>query len=199
MFTGIVENIGIIHAMDWQEDNLVFTIQSDIASSLRIDESVSHNGICLTITNIIENKFYTVCAIAETILKTNIGKWRLGNKINLEQALQFGGRLDGHLVQGHVDTTLKCIEIMQKKGSCQYVFAMDKTHAALVIEKGSICINGISLTCFDVKNYCFTVAVIPYTYENTNIKLLKINDEVNVEFDVIGKYILRANSLKISL
>ena len=197
MFTGIIEQLGTIINVDTNDSNLTLTIKASLALELTIDQSVSHNGICLTVESINENN-YTVTAIEETIKKTSIGNWKKNGVINLERCLRFDGRLDGHIVQGHVDTVGICKEIVEKQGSWEYIIEFDKKFAPLIIEKGSISLNGISLTIFNITEKAFTVAIIPYTYEHTNMHLLHENDFVNIEFDMIGKYVSRMNSLTLN-
>ena len=195
MFTGIIEKIGIVTDIISSENNISFWIKSPISDELSIDQSVAHNGVCLTVEEIIEGK-HRVTAIQETLNKTNLKQWKKNSFINLERCLAMNGRLDGHLVQGHVDSVATCLEIVEKQGSWEYTFEFDPQFASLIIEKGSITVNGISLTLFDVTNQSFRVAIIPYTYEHTNMQHLTIGDEVNVEFDLIGKYINRMMELK---
>lgn len=190
MFTGIIETIGTITAIEKKDGNIHLTLSAAFTDALKIDQSVAHNGICLTVVAI-HNDTYTVTAIAETIEKTNIASYQIGQSINLERAMIMGTRLDGHIVQGHVDTVATCVMIKEMNGSVQFTFSYPNAFKALVIEKGSICVNGISLTAFDCVDNLFTVAIIPYTLQHTNLKTLQINDRVNIEFDIIGKYILR--------
>jgi len=190
MFTGIIEEKGIIRDISFSGTNRTFWIESNISAALSIDQSVSHNGVCLTIEGIQQN-LHQVTAIEETINKTNLGKWVIGDIINLERCMLMNGRIDGHMVQGHVDTTAMCIERIDKKGSWEFTFEIHASFAGLIIEKGSIALNGISLTIFNITNTTFTVAIIPYTFENTNMQQIKVNDLVNIEFDIIGKYIQR--------
>lgn len=194
MFTGIIEQLGIIEAIALNNTNLTLTIQSALAAELKVDQSLSHNGICLTIEEIIDNT-YKVTAIAETIKKTSIGLWKKGDTLNLERCLRFDGRLDGHIVQGHVDTIGNCIGYEEKNGSWEYIIEINKKFAALIIEKGSIALNGISLTIFNITDTTFTVAIIPFTYEHTNMHTLALGSKVNVEFDMVGKYVNRMNTL----
>lgn len=196
MFTGIIETIGVVTEVIINGTNRSFRIESPLSDQLKIDQSVSHNGACLTIEKIADNT-HQVTAIAETLKKTNLNQWEPGTLINLERCLQISNRLDGHLVQGHVDATGICTEVKGKEGSREFSFRFSKKFAPLVIEKGSICINGTSLTVFNVKKKSFRVAVIPYTFEHTNMKELKEGDTVNLEFDIIGKYLLRSLSLKV--
>lgn len=190
MFTGIIETLGTIQEIKKENTNIHITINSSITNELKIDQSVAHNGICLTVVAI-EDSFYTVTAIDETIKKTNLAHWKAGDKVNLERAMKLGDRLDGHIVQGHVDQTGTCIAAEQTNGSWLYTFEYDEKLNNITIEKGSITVNGVSLTVVNSKKNQFSVAIIPYTYENTNFKNLKIGTKVNLEFDVIGKYISR--------
>jgi len=195
MFTGIIETMGIVKDTVVNGSNRTFWIESNISRKLSIDQSVSHNGVCLTVEEIKENA-HRVTAIRETLNKSNLGNLKMGDLVNLEQSLTLNSRLDGHFVQGHVDTPAKCTKKTEKQGSWEYEFSFPKKFSELIIEKGSISINGISLTAFDVKKKSFKVAIIPYTYEHTNIKAVKKADPVNLEFDMIGKYMLRKLSLK---
>jgi riboflavin synthase len=190
MFTGIIEALGIIKEVSTERTNRVFRVESEISSQLKTDESVSHNGICLTVEEV-KGNIYRVTAIAETLDKTNARFWKEGNVINLERSLKINDRLDGHIVQGHVDGTASCIEKKDVEGSVEFTFSIDKKNAALIIEKGSICINGVSLTAFNVTQNTFTVAIIPYTITHTNFSTLNKNDIVNIEFDMLGKYVAR--------
>lgn len=191
MFTGIVESKGLLRNRRMEGDNLILTLQSDLAFELKVDQSLAHNGICLTVTKI-EGASYTVCAVPETIHKTTIASWKEGDLINLERGMLLSARLDGHLVQGHVDTTAVCIERIDGEGHWKFRFKVNESFRSLFIEKGSVTINGISLTCFQVDHNSFEVAIIPYTFEHTNIYEVHVGDLVNIEFDVIGKYILRS-------
>ena len=195
MFTGIIETTGIVKEITVNGSNKSFWITSPLSSQFKTDQSVSHNGVCLTVEEIRENS-HRVTAIDETLQKTTIGNWKEGTWVNLERCLQITGRIDGHLVQGHIDTTATCTKRKEKEGSWEFEFDFPKKFAALIIEKGSVCINGISLTAFNVKKKSFTIAIIPYTFEHTNIKEVKKGDGVNIEFDMIGKYLLRRLSLK---
>ena len=195
MFTGIIEKTGIIKEIISNGTNKSFWVQSALATELKIDQSLSHNGVCLTVEET-KDGLHRVTAIEETILKTNVGNWENNTIINLERCMQLNGRLDGHIVQGHVDCTAICIEVVEKAGSWEYTFAFAEEFAAFIIEKGSVTINGISLTCFNVTNDRFTVAIIPYTFEHTNMCNLKKGDTVNIEWDVVGKYVNRIQSLK---
>ena len=194
MFTGIIEQLGTIENVQTKGGNVTLTITAALTSELKIDQSLSHSGVCLTVETI-DNNRYTVTAIEETLKKTSLSKWKIGTVVNLERSLRFDGRLDGHIVQGHVDTVGKCINAITKDGSWEYVISFDEKFASLIIEKGSISLNGISLTIFNVTDNSFTVAIIPYTYEHTNMHTLQINDEVNIEFDMIGKYVGRISNL----
>ena len=190
MFTGIIETLGTIQEIKKENTNIHIKINSSITNELKIDQSVAHNGICLTVVAI-EDSFYTVTAIDETIKKTNLAHWKVGDKVNLERAMKLGDRLDGHIVQGHVDQTGTCIAAEQTNGSWLYTFEYDEKLNNITIEKGSTTVNGVSLTVVNSKKNQFSVAIIPYTYENTNFKNFKIGTKVNLEFDVIGKYISR--------
>ena len=187
MFTGIIENIALVKVIKKDGDNLIFTFESDLTSELKIDQSISHNGICLTVVDIVDST-YSVVAIKETILKSSIKNWKVGDKVNLERAMKIGNRLDGHLVQGHVDQIAICEDIKEEKGSWYFSFKYKKSEN-ITIEKGSISVNGISLTVVNSKPNKFSVAIIPYTYNHTNFKNLKVGDTVNLEFDMVGKYI----------
>ncbi len=195
MFTGIVETMGKLRSVHPQGSGKTFWISAPIAGELKADQSVSHNGVCLTVEEI-RNDEFRVTAIHETLQKTNLGDWKPGDFINLERCLLMNGRLDGHIVQGHVDGIGECTGIRILDGSWEYRFSFDPQFAALVIEKGSVCVNGISLTAFNVGKNEFTVAIIPYTYEHTNIGRIKSGHRVNLEFDVVGKYIQRIVSMK---
>ena len=187
MFTGIIESLSEIKEIKKEGDNLSISFNSIISSELRIDQSISHNGICLTIVDIIDN-IYTVTAIKETIIKSSIKDWGVGDLINIERAMKLGDRLDGHMVQGHVDQTAVCTKISEENGSWYFDFKYEKSEN-LTIEKGSIAINGVSLTVVNSSINSFSVAIIPYTYNYTNFKNLKPGDLVNIEFDMVGKYI----------
>ncbi|MGC4040740.1 MAG: riboflavin synthase [Flavobacterium sp.] len=195
MFTGIIETLGIVKDLRKENDNLHITVSSNITHELKIDQSVSHNGICLTVVAI-ENDNYTVTAIRETIEKTNLGDWKVGDLINIERAMKLGDRLDGHIVQGHVDQTGICKSIEEANGSWYFTFEYDKTFSNITIEKGSITVNGVSLTVVNSKENEFSVAIIPYTYEHTNFQNFKVGTKINLEFDVVGKYVARLHSLR---
>ena len=187
MFTGIIENLSEIKEINKEGDNLSISLISEITNELKIDQSLSHNGVCLTVVDI-NNNIYKVTAIKETILKSSIKNWRIGDIINIERAMKLGDRLDGHMVQGHVDQTATCTKISEENGSWYFYFEYQRS-SNLTIEKGSISINGVSLTIVESMNNGFSVAIIPYTYDNTNFKNIKVGDLVNIEFDMIGKYI----------
>jgi riboflavin synthase len=193
MFTGIIETLGRVQEIQKDQDNVHITVASDITDELKIDQSVAHNGVCLTVVAIKENT-YTVTAIAETINKTNLSHWKVGDAVNLERAMKLGDRLDGHIVQGHVDQTATCIAIDEAGGSWHYTFEYDETLNNITIEKGSITVNGVSLTVVNSKKNQFSVAIIPYTYEHTNFNAFQMGTIVNLEFDVIGKYVSRLYS-----
>ena len=195
MFTGIIETLGVVEAIQQNGTNVTFTLRATIAPELKVDQSLAHDGVCLTVEKIEEGS-YQVTAIEETIRKTNLAMWKVGRKVNLERCMVMNGRLDGHIVQGHVDCTAICTEVKKLEGSWEYRFEFDPAFAALVIEKGSISVNGTSLTCFQVSNNAFTVAIIPYTYEHTSIQEIAVGDRVNIEFDILGKYVQRAIAVK---
>lgn len=190
MFTGIIETVGTVSSLKKERDNLQMIIQSELSNELKIDQSVSHNGVCLTVVAI-GTDTHTVTAITETLNKTNLGKLKEGDLVNLERCMQMNGRLDGHIVQGHVDQTGICTELIEKNGSWEYTVSYDSTIGNITVEKGSICVNGISLTVVNSREDSFSVAIIPYTYEHTNMQSLRIGDTVNLEFDIIGKYVAR--------
>lgn len=190
MFTGIIETIGEIAELKWETKNLHITVKSDLAPELKIDQSVAHNGVCLTVVAL-DDKNYTVTAIQETLDKTNLSELEVGDVVNLERAMQLGARLDGHLVQGHVDQKGVCTHIAEMDGSWIFSFSYDESLGNITIEKGSITINGVSLTVVNSEKSAFSVAIIPYTYEHTNFKDLKIGSTINLEFDVVGKYLKR--------
>ena len=192
MFTGIIESLGKITDVSVDRGNIDLTIKSDISKELKVDQSVSHNGVCLTVTET-RNNTHKVTAVKETLDKSSLKNSLVGDLINLERAMKLGERLDGHLVQGHVDGVAKCLRVSVNDGSWIYKFEFDIAYEMLLIEKGSICINGVSLTVFDIEENTFKVTIIPYTYENTSFKTLKEGDIVNIEFDMIGKYLARFN------
>ncbi|WP_339903072.1 riboflavin synthase [uncultured Cyclobacterium sp.] len=190
MFTGIIEAIGKVKGITEEGSNIHFDIESPLASALKIDQSLSHNGVCLTVVAVHTNE-YRVTAIDETLQKTNLGKLKVGHLVNLERCMPADGRFDGHIVQGHVDQTGELLSVNSVDGSWVFNFSYQPDKGNVTVEKGSICVNGTSLTCFNSKEGLFSVAIIPYTYENTNFHLLQPGDIVNLEFDIIGKYIQR--------
>jgi riboflavin synthase len=190
MFTGIIECTGNVIECRKDKNNLHITVRSPISSELKPDQSVNHNGVCLTVVSI-QDSSHTVTAVDETLQRSNLADLKTGDAVNLERAMPLNGRLDGHLVQGHVDETAECISIEDQNGSWLYTFGFKSSRQNLLIEKGSVCINGVSLTAFNVKEGRFSVAIIPYTYEHTNFSKLKSKDSVNIEFDVIGKYVAK--------
>lgn len=190
MFTGIIEKLGVVRNIVKEGTNIHFTINSNISSEFKIDQSVAHNGVCLTVVALTENS-HTVTAIEETLNKTSLGNLKIGSKVNLERCMQMNARLDGHIVQGHVDQTAKCILVNELDGSWEYRFQYDSTIGNVTVEKGSICVNGISLTVVNSQKNEFSVFIIPYTFEHTNLHEVKVDDIVNLEFDIIGKYVAR--------
>lgn len=190
MFTGIIESIGKVQNIEKDGENYHFTFRSDISKYLKTDQSVAHNGVCLTVTSQ-NNTEHQVTAIYETIQKTNMSSLKIGSLVNLERCLKIGDRLDGHMVQGHVDDTVLCTKINEEDGSWRIGFEGENLNEKLIVDKGSICINGISLTVAKINKKYLEVAIIPYTYEHTNFKKLKINDKANIEYDILGKYILK--------
>jgi len=194
MFTGIIETLGLIKNIEKEQDNLHITVSSSLTNELKIDQSVAHNGVCLTVVGI-ENDCYTVTAIQETINKTNLGGWKINDSVNLERAMKLGDRLDGHIVQGHVDQMGVCTYIEETQGSWRYTFEYDASLHNITIEKGSVTVNGVSLTVVDSKPNQFSVAIIPYTYEHTNFHSFEVGTQINLEFDVIGKYVSRLHGL----
>ncbi|MDB3906572.1 riboflavin synthase [Crocinitomicaceae bacterium] len=188
MFTGIVEGLGVVKAIEKEGENVHFTLSCDFTNELKIDQSLAHNGCCLTVVKT-EGTEYVVTAIHETMAKTNLGSWNVGTKVNLERCMEMNGRLDGHIVQGHVDTTAKCVAIEDQDGSWKFTFQYNSSD--VTVEKGSVTINGTSLTVVDSKDQEFSVCIIPYTYEYTNFHQLKVGDHVNLEFDIIGKYVAK--------
>lgn len=195
MFTGIVETLGEIIAIEKENNNVHFTVKSDFTKELKIDQSVAHNGVCLTVVEI-DNDNYTVTAIHETLQKTTLNNFKLNDKVNLERGMKLGDRLDGHIVQGHVDQTGTCTSIKEEDGSWIFTFEYDPSLGNVTIEKGSITINGTSLTVVNSMKNSFSVAIIPYTYENTTLQHVTVGDKVNLEFDVIGKYVARLHQNK---
>lgn len=195
MFTGIVEAIGTIASITPSGTNIDIWVDSPITHELKIDQSVAHNGVCLTVVAI-EGSRYKVTAVQETLLKTNLNSWKAGDIVNLERAMKVGDRLDGHFVQGHVDAVATCIEKQTLEGSWLFRFHFPQQFAALVIEKGSVCLNGVSLTAFNVGKDELTVTIIPYTYNHTNFQQIEANTVINIEFDVLGKYLLRKQEVE---
>ncbi len=190
MFTGIIEDLGVVTNLEYDQDNLHITVKSSFTSELKIDQSVSHNGVCLTVVAM-DNDLYKVTAIKETLSKSNISTLKVNDVVNLERGMRLGDRLDGHIVQGHVDQTATCTSIESQNGSWLYTFEYDATLNNVTIEKGSVTVNGVSLTVINSGKNFFSVAIIPFTFEHTNFKDLKVNALVNLEFDVVGKYIQR--------
>jgi riboflavin synthase len=190
MFTGIIETTGVITHIETKGTNVTFTVASSISHELKVDQSVAHSGICLTVEQVVNGQ-HTITAIQETLQKTNAGKWKVNDVVNIERCLLANSRIDGHFVQGHVDATAVCVDQKDESGSWLLSFEFEEKFAALMIEKGSVSINGTSLTCFNVGRNRFSVAIIPYTYTHTNIQYVQINDTVNIEFDVFGKYMNR--------
>ena len=190
MFTGIIESLGKIDSIETHGTNKTFWVASPISNELKVDQSISHNGVCLTVEER-KDGLHRVTAIQETLEKTSLRHWQPGDLVNLERCLLMNGRLDGHIVQGHVDATATCISRKELDGSWEFRFEFPKKFSHLVIEKGSISLNGISLTIFNVKKTKFDIAVIPYTFEHTNVQSIKTGDKVNLEFDMIGKYVSR--------
>lgn len=193
MFTGIIETIGVIVGIEKDQTNIHFTVKSAITKELKIDQSVAHNGCCLTVVNI-DGDQYTVTAIDETLLKTNLGTWELGSKVNLERCMQLGARLDGHIVQGHVDTTGVCTDVEDLDGSWKFTFQYDVKLPT--VQKGSITVNGVSLTVVDSEEGLFSVCIIPFTFEHTNFHTFQKGTKVNLEFDIIGKYVAKLMNQK---
>ena len=195
MFTGIIEVLGEVKAINQTGQNFTYTIESPISSQLKVDQSVAHNGACLTVESI-DGHTHTVTAIDETIAKTNLGDIKVGDPVNLERCLQLNGRLDGHMVQGHVDTTGNILGIESQDGSYLITIQFNTQFAHLLVEKGSVCINGISLTVFNITESTFQVAIIPYTWDHTNLSTAAVGQTVNLEFDILGKYVSRITELK---
>ena len=189
MFTGIIEEIAEVVSLQKDKGNIHFTLKSGITNELKIDQSIAHDGVCLTVVDI-EGEFYTVTAINETLQKTNLLYLRPGSKVNLERSIEMGARIDGHIVQGHVDQTAICVELNEEKGSYVYTFEHEELNN-ITVEKGSVCVNGVSLTVVNSKDNSFSVAIIPYTFDSTNLHTVKTGTVVNVEFDILGKYISR--------
>lgn len=190
MFTGIIESLGEVKAIEEDKENVIFTIKSPISHELKVDQSLAHNGVCLTVTSV-KDDTHQVTAILETLRKSNLGDWQVGTLVNLERSMPANGRFDGHIVQGHVDQTATCNEVLDEDGSWLFTFEYDKSPGNFTVEKGSVCVNGVSLTVVNSKDGQFSVAIIPYTYENTNFKQIKKGTRINLEFDILGKYIQR--------
>ena len=194
MFTGIIEEVAEIIDIKKEGNNLFISIKATFTNELRIDQSVSHNGVCLTVVDI-ENDIYSVVTVKETLAKTNFKNLNIGSKVNLERSLKLGSRIDGHIVQGHVDQIAECVDIKSQIGSWVFTFKHNYLKGNITVEKGSISVNGVSLTVINSSKELFSVAIIPYTYENTNFKFLQVGDIVNLEFDIIGKYLAKMSLL----
>ncbi|MCC7467086.1 MAG: riboflavin synthase [Saprospiraceae bacterium] len=190
MFTGIIESLGTVKSVEKELSNVHFTVESAISAELKIDQSVCHNGVCLTVVGLGDG-WHKVTAVEETLRRTNLGDWQPGTLVNLERCLPVGGRLDGHIVPGHVDELATCVEVLETGGSWKYTFRFRPEKAGLLVDKGSVCLNGVSLTVVSPGMDDFSVAIIPYTWEHTNFKALKPGDSVNIEFDILGKYMAR--------
>jgi len=196
MFTGIIETLGKVVKIEKEQENIHFSIQSELCSSLKIDQSLAHNGVCLTVVHQdLDKDIYVVTAVKETLIKTNLGKLKVDDIVNLERAMLMNTRLDGHIVQGHVDQVGKCVHKAENEGSWSFVFEYAINRENVIAEKGSICINGISLTAFNVTDTTFEVAIIPYTIEHTNLKNVEVGSDINLEFDIIGKYVARITAI----
>ena len=189
MFTGIIEQLAEVVALRKEGSNVHFSLKSEITNKLKIDQSVAHNGVCLTVVGI-KDDLYTVTAIHETLQKSNLGLWKVGSKINLERSMKIGARFDGHMVQGHVDQIAICTKFTEENGSYVFTFGYENSEN-ITVEKGSVCINGVSLTVVNSKENSFSVAIIPYTFEHTNFHTFKVGTVVNIEFDILGKYIAK--------
>lgn len=190
MFTGIIKELGVVQKIEKEGSNIHVTIEAEMTKELNVDESIAHNGVCLTVVAINNNQ-YTVTAIEETMLKTNLGAWVVGTEVNLERAMIMNARLDGHIIQGHVDKTGTCTAIKEVDGSWYFTFEYEETEEHLLVDKGSVCVNGTSLTVVDPIDNHFSVAIIPYTFEETVFRNMKVGDAVNLEFDILGKYIAK--------
>jgi riboflavin synthase len=188
MFTGIIEALGTIRKIEKDRSNITFAIESPISGELKIDQSISHDGVCLTVIACSPTE-HAVTAVAETLQRSKLGSWEIGGQINLERCMALGDRLDGHIVQGHVDTVAKCTEVLDMGGSWRYTFQFEAVPDQVLVDKGSVCVNGVSLTVVEPGLDYFSVAIIPYTWEHTNFKDLRAGDWVNIEFDIIGKYV----------
>lgn len=194
MFTGIIESLGVVQKIEKDRSNIHFAITSSISGDLKTDQSVSHNGVCLTVVktgDMPSGAFHVVTAVEETLRRSNLGAWQPGTLVNLERCLPIGGRLDGHIVQGHVDAVATCVEVLETGGSWRFTFRYQPSPEHILVDKGSVCLNGVSLTVVEPRDDLFSVAIIPYTWEHTNFKTLTAGDWVNIEFDIIGKYISR--------
>ena len=194
MFTGIIEHIGEVVSLQKEAENLHISMRSPITQELKIDQSVAHNGVCLTVVAI-EGDIYTVTVIQESLQKTNLGDLQVGDQVNIERCMKLGDRLDGHLVQGHVDQTAECIQIVELEGSWYFTFSHENL-GNITVEKGSVCVNGVSLTVVNSQVDSFSVAIIPYTYNHTNFHDFKLGTKVNLEFDILGKYLIKMNQIK---
>lgn len=190
MFTGIIETLGVIKKIKHKGSNVEFVVESALALELKIDQSLAHNGVCLTVVSLTENT-HTVTAIDETLIRSNLGNLKVGNLVNLERAMLASARLDGHIVQGHVDTTAICTSVETLEGSWVFSFEYALNPDYILVDKGSVCVNGVSLTVVTPTDNTFSVAIIPYTFEHTHFKNLKVGDSVNIEFDILGKYLVR--------
>ncbi len=190
MFTGIIESLGIIRSVETDRSNRNFIVESNLAAELKIDQSLSHDGVCLTVVALTPTT-HTVTAVEETLQRSNLADWHPGSLVNLERCLPMGGRLDGHIVQGHVDTVATCVEVLETGGSWRFTFRYAPTPEHMLVDKGSVCLNGVSLTVVEPHEDLFSVAIIPYTWEHTNFRTLAAGHSVNIEFDIIGKYIAR--------
>lgn len=190
MFTGIIESLGTVQSLRTEGDNLHIEVESSLSPELKVDQSVSHNGVCLTVTEIQQNRYF-VTAIRETLQLTNLGQLKVGDALNLERCMQMNGRLDGHIVQGHVDTRAELVSIIEEAGSWRLTLQFPATFSGMLVSKGSVCLNGISLTVVNPLRDTFEVAIIPYTWEHTNLHRLKAGNLLNVEFDILGKYVQR--------
>jgi len=200
MFTGIIEFMGKITHLKTEGTNRIFRVEAPIDEPIRVDQSIAHNGACLTVTEVYQNYpespiQYSVTAVEETLKKTNLGELKTGDRLNIERSMKIGHRLDGHFVQGHVDDIGEVLSVEERGGSWNYTFGFDTIHAPLIVPKGSICVNGVSLTVVDCTQENFSVTIIPFTYEYTNFHVLKVGDHVNLEFDILGKYLLRSKAL----
>ena len=195
MFTGIIETLGTVKTVHREQSNIHFEVVSGLSHELKVDQSVSHNGVCLTVTAVLPQEdgstAHRVTAIDETLQRTNLGHWKPGSLVNIERCLPMNGRLDGHIVQGHVDALATCVDVKDKSGSWVFTFKYNLASTHILVDKGSVCLNGVSLTVVEPSNDQFSVAIIPYTWEHTNFKTIQIGDTANIEFDIIGKYIAR--------